>query len=198
MNMTLKRKLFEPQEIKEMYPITPEGAACKQENDRQIRDVLSGQSGKMLLIIGPCSADHEDSVIDYINRLRPVQDAVKVYVPGTRYRSLVFVPGVALAIPVAEPVVSDDQPVPFVWPLPVRRLYVPPVFGVIVTLIPEIVYPSIDEKVTSVILAKICLNSRVFVPLYVGFGIYAHTTSVALEALTYVPPAAKLRATLEP
>ena len=77
MNMTLKRKLFEPQEIKEMYPITPEGAACKQENDRQIRDVLSGQSGKMLLIIGPCSADHEDSVIDYINRLRPVQDAVK-------------------------------------------------------------------------------------------------------------------------
>ena len=77
MNMTLKRKLFEPEEIKEMYPITPEGAACKQENDRQIRDVLSGQSGKMLLIIGPCSADHEDSVIDYINRLRPVQDAVK-------------------------------------------------------------------------------------------------------------------------
>jgi len=77
MNMTLKRKLFEPQEIKEMYPITPEGAACKQENDRQIQDVLSGRSGKMLLIIGPCSADHEDSVIDYINRLRPVQDAVK-------------------------------------------------------------------------------------------------------------------------
>ena len=77
MNMTLKRKLFEPQEIKEMYPITPEGAACKQENDRRIRDVLSGRSGKMLLIIGPCSADHEDSVIDYINRLRPVQEAVR-------------------------------------------------------------------------------------------------------------------------
>ena len=77
MNMTLKRKLFEPQEIKKMYPVTEEGAARKQENDREIQDVLSGRSSKMLLIIGPCSADHEDSVIDYLTRLRPVQDAVK-------------------------------------------------------------------------------------------------------------------------
>ena len=75
--MTLKRKLFEPQEIKEMYPLTEEGAACKQRNDAEIRAILSGQSDKLLLIIGPCSADHEDSVIDYISRLRPVQDAVR-------------------------------------------------------------------------------------------------------------------------
>ena len=77
MNMIMKRKLFEPQEIKEMYPISAEGAASKKKNDQEIQDVLSGKSSKMLLIIGPCSADHEDSVIDYINRLRPVQDAVK-------------------------------------------------------------------------------------------------------------------------
>ena len=77
MNMIMKRKLFEPQEIKEMYPISPEGLACKQRNDREIKDVLSGQSSKLLLIIGPGSADHEDSVIDYINRLRPVQDQVR-------------------------------------------------------------------------------------------------------------------------
>ena len=76
MNMTLKRKLFEPQEIKEMYPLTEEGIACKQRNDAEIRAILSGESSKLLLIIGPCSADHEDSVIDYISRLRPVQDAV--------------------------------------------------------------------------------------------------------------------------
>ena len=76
MNMTLKRKLFEPKEIKEMYPVSAEGCAYKNANDRQIQDVLAGRSDKMILIIGPCSADHEDSVIDYINRLRPVQDAV--------------------------------------------------------------------------------------------------------------------------
>ncbi len=77
MNMILKRKLFEPQEIKDMYPISAEGAAYKKQNDQAIQDVLSGLSDKLLLIIGPCSADHEDSVIDYITRLRPVQDAVK-------------------------------------------------------------------------------------------------------------------------
>ena len=64
MNMIMKRKLFEPQEIKEMYPVSPEGLACKQRNDQEIKDVLSGKSSKLLLIIGPCSADHEDSVID--------------------------------------------------------------------------------------------------------------------------------------
>ena len=77
MNMTYTRELFHPQEIKEMYPVTPEGAAYKTANDAEIRAVLDGSSDKLLLIIGPCSADHEDSVIDYITRLRPVQDAVK-------------------------------------------------------------------------------------------------------------------------
>ena len=45
MNMTLKRKLFEPKEIKEMYPVSAEGCACKKENDRQIQDVLKDVYG---------------------------------------------------------------------------------------------------------------------------------------------------------
>ncbi len=77
MNMVFKRELFSPQEVKEMYPATPEALAAKKENDREIRDVLSGASDKLLLIIGPCSADREDAVLDYIGRLRPVQEKVK-------------------------------------------------------------------------------------------------------------------------
>ena len=77
MNMIFKRELFSPQEVKEMYPATPEALAAKKENDREIRDVLSGASDKLLLIIGPCSADREDAVLDYIGRLRPVQEKVK-------------------------------------------------------------------------------------------------------------------------
>ena len=77
MNMIFKRELFSPQEVKEMYPASPEALAAKKENDREIRDVLSGVSDKFLLIIGPCSADREDAVLDYIGRLRPVQDKVK-------------------------------------------------------------------------------------------------------------------------
>ncbi len=76
MNMIMKRELFEPQEIKEMYPISEKGAECKKANDQALREVLGGKSDKFILIIGPCSADHEDSVIEYIKRLRPVQDKV--------------------------------------------------------------------------------------------------------------------------
>ena len=77
MNMVFKRELFNPQEIKEMYPASNEGLEAKKLNDKEIRDVLRGESDKLILIIGPCSADREDAVLDYIGRLRPVQDKVK-------------------------------------------------------------------------------------------------------------------------
>ena len=76
MNMIFKRKLLIPKEIKEMYPISPEGAAAKRSNDESIRDILTGTSRKLLLVIGPCSADREDAVIEYISRLRPLQERV--------------------------------------------------------------------------------------------------------------------------
>lgn len=75
--MIFKRELFSPQEVKEMYPVSSEALLAKKANDQQIRDVLRGASDKLILIIGPCSADREDAVLDYIGRLRPVQDKVK-------------------------------------------------------------------------------------------------------------------------
>ncbi|MGM9792058.1 MAG: 3-deoxy-7-phosphoheptulonate synthase [Candidatus Cryptobacteroides sp.] len=77
MNMIFKRKLLIPQEVKEMYPISEEGALAKKENDRQIADIFEGRDDRLLLIIGPCSADRGDAVIDYITRLRKVQEEVK-------------------------------------------------------------------------------------------------------------------------
>ena len=74
--MIFKRRLPIPKEIKEMYPISREGAEAKRRNDVQIRDVLTGASNKLLLVIGPCSADREDAVIEYVSRLRPLQDRV--------------------------------------------------------------------------------------------------------------------------
>ena len=59
-----------------MYPISAEAAAAKRSNDESIRDVLTGASRKLLLVIGPCSADREDAVIEYISRLRPLQERV--------------------------------------------------------------------------------------------------------------------------
>ena len=74
--MIFKRKLLIPKEIKEMYPISEEGALAKQRNDVLIRSVLDGASDKLLLVIGPCSADREDAVIEYISRLRGLQEKV--------------------------------------------------------------------------------------------------------------------------
>ena len=76
MNMIFKRKLIIPQEIKEMYPVSEEGRLAKGRNDEAIADIFTGRSDRLLLIIGPCSADREDAVIDYISRLRTVQDKV--------------------------------------------------------------------------------------------------------------------------
>ena len=77
MNMNFIRKVPTPKEIKEMYPVSEELAKIKAKNDEEIQKVFKGESDKFILVIGPCSADREDAVIDYIKRLRVVQDKVK-------------------------------------------------------------------------------------------------------------------------
>ena len=77
MNMEFKRRLPNAQTVKDMYSITEEMAEKKKARDVIIKDILAGRDKRLLLIIGPCSADREDSVLDYIGRLRTVQDQVK-------------------------------------------------------------------------------------------------------------------------
>ena len=76
MNMQFFRKLPIPKEIKEQYPMTDELKKIKADRDEAIKAIFRGESDKFLLVIGPCSADSEDSVLDYISRLRTVQDKV--------------------------------------------------------------------------------------------------------------------------
>ena len=75
-NMIFKRKLPIPKEIKEQYPLTAELAQVKARRDKEIADVFTGKSGKMVLIIGPCPADREDAVLEYCERLAKLQEAV--------------------------------------------------------------------------------------------------------------------------
>lgn len=73
-NMEFKRKLPVPKEIKELYPLTPDLIRVKQKRDEQIRQVFTGESDKMILLIGPCSADREDAVLEYCHRLAALQE----------------------------------------------------------------------------------------------------------------------------
>ena len=75
--MKFLRQLPIPQEIKKQFPISEKCAAIKAERDSMIADVFTGSSNKFLLIIGPCSADNETSVMDYVGRLVGVQDKVR-------------------------------------------------------------------------------------------------------------------------
>ena len=70
------QKLPTPDEIRDRFPLTKELAAIKAERDKLISDVFTGKSDKFLVIIGPCSADNEDSVCEYVTRLGKVNEKV--------------------------------------------------------------------------------------------------------------------------
>ena len=77
MRMDFLRKLPIPQEVKAEYPLTERMVAVKEARDEEIKAVFEGSLDKFLLIIGPCSADYSEPVLEYISRLRKVEEQVK-------------------------------------------------------------------------------------------------------------------------
>ena len=76
MSFEFLQKLPTPAEIREQYPMPEKLALLKEKRDEEIKKVITGESDKFLVIIGPCSADNEDSVCDYVNRLAAINDKV--------------------------------------------------------------------------------------------------------------------------
>lgn len=77
MSFVLTKKLPTPMEIKELYPVSKELAELKAQKDQELIDIITGASDKFMVIIGPCSADNEEAVCDYIGRLARVQEEVR-------------------------------------------------------------------------------------------------------------------------
>ncbi len=77
MSFEFIQKLPTPDEIREQYPLPAHLAELKKQRDKEIRDVITGRSNKFLVIIGPCSADNEEAVCDYVSRLAKVNEKVK-------------------------------------------------------------------------------------------------------------------------
>lgn len=76
-NTEFKRKLPVPQEIKKQYPLSEKAVKVKEAKDAELAKIFRGESNKFVLVIGPCSADRADSVLDYIHRLSEVQKQVE-------------------------------------------------------------------------------------------------------------------------
>ena len=105
MNMNFLRKLPIPVDIKQQYPVTEKMAGAKALRDEEIGRIFKGESDKFILVIGPCSADNKEAVLDYISRLRKVEDEVSdkiVIIPriytnkprtnGTGYKGMLHQP----------------------------------------------------------------------------------------------------------
>ena len=75
--MEYKRKVIEPDELKALFPLDKESVEKKLDNDRQIKNIFEGKDNRLLLIIGPCSADREDAVLEYCKKLAKLQEKVK-------------------------------------------------------------------------------------------------------------------------
>lgn len=77
MSMKLNRELPLPADLKAQYPLSASLREMKARRDKEVRDIFAGQSEKFVVIIGPCSADQEDSVLEYVHRLAKVNEKVK-------------------------------------------------------------------------------------------------------------------------
>ena len=77
MNLDFERKLPVPKEVKEQYPLDAASAIVKEQRSQEIMDIFEGKSDKLILVIGPCSADNNEAVLDYIGRLKKVSQEVK-------------------------------------------------------------------------------------------------------------------------
>ena len=75
--MEYKRKVIEPDELKALFPLDKKSIEKKLENDKQIKDIFEGKDNRLILIIGPCSADREDAVLEYCKKLAKLQEKVK-------------------------------------------------------------------------------------------------------------------------
>ncbi|MGN8631553.1 3-deoxy-7-phosphoheptulonate synthase [Blautia sp. HCP3S3_G3] len=76
MSMKTNHQLPLPEVLKSQYPLSEEIKQIKADRDREIRDIFTGKSDKFVILVGPCSADNEDSVCEYVNRLKEVSDKV--------------------------------------------------------------------------------------------------------------------------
>ena len=159
-NMHFNRKLPVPKEIKEQYPLTAELCRIKEARDILISDIFTGKSDKMVLIVGPCSADREDAVLDYCERLAKLQEKVSdrlVLIPrvytnkprttGDGYKGLLHQPDPARKEDMLEGVIA------------IRRLHTNVLANTGLSTADEMLYPD-NYRYLSDLLAYVAVGAR--------------------------------------
>ena len=160
MGLEFINKLPTPAEIREQFPIPAELAALKEKRDAEIRKVITGESDKFLVIIGPCSADNETAVLDYTSRLVKVQDKVKdkiIIIPrvytnkprttGEGYKGLLHQPD------------PEKKPNMYEGLIAIRRMHMHVVQETGLTTADEMLYPE-NLRYLSYLMSYIAVGAR--------------------------------------
>ncbi len=158
--MEFIRKLPVPKEVKEQFPISDEVIKLKKERDEEIAKVFRSESDKFLLIIGPCSADREDAVMDYITRLAKVQEKVKdkiIIIPriytnkprttGLGYKGMLHQPDPTKAEDMLEGIIA------------IRKLHTRAIVETGLTCADEMLYPE-NHRYLSDLLSYVAVGAR--------------------------------------
>ena len=159
-NMNFVRKLPIPKIVKESFPISEKAQRIKEERDREIAKIFKGESNKFLLIIGPCSADREEPVLDYISRIKRVQEEVQdkiLIIPrlytnkprttGGGYKGMLHQPD-----PNAKPDVYEGI-------LAIRSLHAKAIEEIGLTCADEMLYPD-NHRYISDLLSYVAVGAR--------------------------------------
>ena len=160
MDMIFEKKLAIPMEVKEMYPISAADTQIVEERAAALRSIFTGESDKFLLVIGPCSADNEDSVIDYITRLRTVQEKVaeKVFIVPRIYTGKPRTTGDGYKGMVHQPDPSD-KPDLFKGIIAIRKLHMRALHETGFSCAEEMLYPE-NHKYLDDLLAYVAIGAR--------------------------------------
>ena len=160
MNMQFFRKLPIPQQVKQDYPVSEEMAALKAARDAEIQAIFNGESDKFILVIGPCSAEHREPVLEYISRLRTLQDKVndkiliipRIYTnkprtTGEGYKGMLHQPN------------PDEKPDMYKGIVAIRELHLSALRDYGFTCADEMLYPE-NHRYLSDLLAYVAVGAR--------------------------------------
>lgn len=154
------KKLPTPEEIRNQYPIDAEIQAVKDARDKELRDIFTGKSDKFLAIIGPCSADNEDAVLDYLTRLRNVQEKIadKVLIVPRVYTNKPRTTGEGYKGMVHQPD-PEKQPNLLAGLVAIRKMHIHAIRTSGMTCADEMLYPE-NYRYLSDLLSYVAVGAR--------------------------------------
>lgn len=160
MNMDFIRKLPIPMEVKEMYPLSFKHTAIKEKNDEEIKRIFKGESDRIAMIIGPCSADNEDAVIDYILRLRKLQEKVsdKIFIIPRIYTNKPRTTGAGYKGMLHQPD-PDKEPDMLKGIIAIRRMHIRAIEETGFSCADEMLYPE-NYRYLSDLLSYVAVGAR--------------------------------------